>query len=159
MLIKNPPLPGPSGCILMMLQVDYSVKSLYALFTVISVITAFYPLLTMHLSSFVSISLISIHAGIYALFSLNPDQIKAIVEVEVANYVKSYEFVSMLESIKRKEREYAIAEAKKQLKQEQRYIATYGGSELLSMEDDDTKDERVASTVVEGERKLIRSQK
>ena len=113
----------------------------------------------MHLSSFESISLISIHAGIYVLFSLNPDQIKAIVEVEVANYVKSDEFVSMLESIKRKEREYAIAEAKKQLKQEQRYIATYGGSELLSMEDDDTKDERVASTVVEGERKLIRSQK
>ena len=63
----------------------------------------------MHLSSFESISLISIHAGIYVLFSLNPDQIKAIVEVEVANYVKSYEFVSMLESIKRKEREYAIA--------------------------------------------------
>ncbi len=54
----------------------------------------------------------------------------------------------MLESIKRKEREYAIAEVKKQLKKEQEYIATYGGSELLSMEDDSTKGEREAEDLI-----------
>ena len=74
-------------------------------------------------------------SSLNTLTTFNLERIQEIIEAEVAIYVKSDEFKSMLESVKRKERESAVAAVKIEVLNEKRYVTQYGySSELLSMD-------------------------